>query len=157
MLMCGSVVGSCSEGVSWCPCATTRRRAVCLWASYAAPTWQPWTPTATPTPSSKCELDFPAKKVVGLSPYVHSLPVGILEQDAYWLGQRRMTQYGQGDSLPSPEGCGFDSLCLTTSFDPSYPSIIRVCAFMLLSLFLKAALEKIFTCSDANKVLNLSS
>lgn len=40
---------------SWCRCATTQRRAACWSGSYAAPIWQPWTPTATLTPLSKCK------------------------------------------------------------------------------------------------------
>lgn len=44
-----------SVAASWCHCAITQRRAACWLGSYAAPIWQPWTPTATLTPSSKCK------------------------------------------------------------------------------------------------------
>lgn len=40
---------------SWCRCVTTQRRAACWSGSYAAPIWQPWTPTATLTLLSKCK------------------------------------------------------------------------------------------------------
>lgn len=42
-----------SEDASWSLSSTTPRSRAWWWASYAAPTSPPWTPTASPTPTSK--------------------------------------------------------------------------------------------------------